>query len=130
MVVALAAIPPAPTATVLHAPAPAAVAPAPVLPMHATPAVPAATHKGWTPWLQVAAVRSEQDVQREWHRLQARLPDLLGGRSLTVSQGEAHDHTYWRLRTGGFASLADVNALCLRIRSAGGTCLAVVTSDT
>jgi hypothetical protein len=88
------------------------------------------THAGRTPWLQLAAVRSASDVPFEWHRLQARLPDLLAGRSLTVSQGEANDHPSWRLRTGGFASLADANALCLRIRMVGGKCLAVISSGT
>jgi Flp pilus assembly protein TadD len=119
---------PAVVAAAPREPAPAlvAAAPAPAPPVHAV--APAATQPGWTPWLQLAAVRSEHDVQYEWHRLQTRLPELLGGRSLTVSQSDSRDHTYWRLRTGDFANLADANALCLRIRSAGGNCFAVVTS--
>ena len=138
MVVAAASIPtpvspaaprvpaPAVVAAAPPVPAPAVVAAAPVPPVHAV--APAATQPGWTPWLQLAAVRSEHDVQYEWHRLQTRLPELLSGRSLTVSQSDLRDHTYWRLRTGDFANLADANALCLRIRSAGGNCFAVVTS--
>ncbi len=133
MVVAMAAAPAWRSAAVPSVPAPAVVAgqPAPEPPVHAAASeAPAATHSGQTSWVQLAAVRSEQDVQFEWHRLQALLPDLLGGRSLTVTEGEVHEQTYWRLRTGGFASLADANALCLRIRLVGGKCLAVVTSGT
>jgi Flp pilus assembly protein TadD len=132
MVVAAAAIPRPPAAD-RSVPAPGVVShvPAPVPPAtSAASDAPTVTHAGGTPWLQLAAVRSASDVPFEWHRLQARLPDLLAGRNLTVSQGEANDHPSWRLRTGGFASLADANALCLRIRMVGGKCLAVISSGT
>ncbi len=132
MVVAAAAIPRPPAADG-SVPAPAVVSrlSAPVPPAtSAASDAPTVTQAGGTPWLQLAAVRSASDVPFEWHRLQARLPDLLAGRSLTVSQGEANDHPSWRLRTGGFASLADANALCLRIRMVGGKCLAVISSGT
>ena len=82
---------------------------------------------GRTSWVQVAAVRSEHDVQYEWHRLQTRMPDLLRGRSLSIAHGEAHGHTFWRLRTGGFASVAEANALCQELRAVGANCLTVVT---
>jgi hypothetical protein len=131
MVVGSAAIASPVPGIALHVPAPpgVAAAPTPVLTRHTAVApAAAATDAGSIPWLQVAAIRSENDVAYEWHRQQTRLPDLLGGRTLTVSHGETHDHTYWRLRTSGFASLAEANALCLRIRVAGGDCFAFVTS--
>jgi hypothetical protein len=109
-------------------PAHAAVVPESAVTTNAEP--PAATHTGRTAWLQLAAVRSEQDVQFEWRRLQARWPELLDGRSLTVSQEDAHDHSYWRLRTGGFASLVDATTLCQKIRLVGGRCFALISGGT
>ena len=79
--------------------------------------------------VQLAAVRSEQSVAYEWRRLQTRMPSLLGGRALTVSQSQNNSQNYWRLRTGGFANLAEANQFCAKVRAAGSGCLPVVTQS-
>src|SRR5208337_5692580 len=58
------------------------------------------------PYVQVAALGSQQAASSEWEQLRAKIPDLLSGHSPTVQQAEVNGRTYWRLRTTGFVTMA------------------------
>ncbi|HLB98303.1 MAG TPA: SPOR domain-containing protein, partial [Acetobacteraceae bacterium] len=77
---------------------------------------------GQQPYVQVAAVGTQQAASSEWERLRAKTPDLMSGRSPTVQQAEVNGRMFWRLRTTGFVTLADANAFCGRLQAAGSNC--------
>jgi len=77
---------------------------------------------GQQPYVQVAALGSQQAASSEWERLRAKTPDLMSGRSPTVQQAEVNGRMFWRLRTTGFVTLADANAFCGRLQAAGSNC--------
>ncbi len=74
------------------------------------------------PYVQVAALDSQQAASSEWEQLRAKMPDLLSGRSPTVQQAEVNGRMYWRLRTTGFVTLAEANAFCGRLQATGSDC--------
>jgi hypothetical protein len=76
-------------------------------------------------YVQMASLDSEQAARVEWQRMRARWPDLFGDRSPAVEKAEVRDRTYWRLRTGGFSSVADANEFCGRLRATGANCWTV-----
>jgi hypothetical protein len=112
----------APPAT---APAPVALAPAPQTKAaaprpdaaRATP-VPA----GHGAQVQLAAMASEQLAREEWQRLEHKMPSLFGGRKPEVTRIEHDGKTFWRLRTGGFASAADATSFCDKLKAKGAGC--------
>jgi Flp pilus assembly protein TadD len=73
-----------------------------------------------TAFVQLASLYSAEDAAYEWRRLSRRMPDVLSGREPTVTPAVAHGQTYWCLRTFGFPSLADAQAMCLRMLGASG----------
>jgi hypothetical protein len=73
--------------------------------------------------VQLAAVGSEEAALSEWQRLSHRMPDLLSGRQPTVSKTEHGGRTYYRLRTGGFADIAQATAFCEQVRAKGNGCM-------
>jgi len=105
-----AARPPAPAASASVAPLPAAAAP------------PAAAPAAAGPMVQLAAVDNKPAAQAEWQRLAKRMPDVLGGKRLVMQRAERDGHAVWRVRTGGFADVADATGFCARIRAKGGAC--------
>ncbi len=110
--------PGAPRDAASHPPASAAI-PAPVAAARPD-AAPAAGTQG--AMVQLAALDSEQGATTEWQRLQHRMPELLGSRRPEV-QRAAHDgHPIWRLRTGGFATLAQAAEFCIQVRAKGTGC--------
>lgn len=104
----------APAASTPAAPAPAAASPV-------AAALPAPV-AGAGPMVQLAAVDNEPAAQAEWQRLAKRMPDVLGGKRLTMQRAEHDGHAVWRVRTGGFADTADANGFCARVRAKGGVC--------
>ena len=95
--------------------APAAAAPAPV----AASSAPAAAGGGAV--VQLGALASEGAAQAEWQKLVRAVPEL-SGRAPIVQKTEHDGRTLWRLRTGGFADVADATAFCVRVRGKGGAC--------
>ncbi len=75
--------------------------------------------------VQLAAAPSESAAQAQWQRLQSRLGDLFATHAPNIVKVEQNGRSFWRLRTGGFDSLAQATAFCERVRSAGADCMAL-----
>ncbi len=107
-----------PPAAAAQRPAVAVQVPAPVPAQVSRPAaIPAAG-----PLVQLAAVDSERTAQSEWQRLARRMPDLLTDRRPVLQRMDRDGHLVWRVRTGGFADIAEATSFCARVRSKGGAC--------
>ena len=89
-------------------------------------AMPAASYRGPAAagvQVQFAASPSKADAQAAWQQLRHRMPRLLVGRE-PIFIKVAHDGgDFWRLRTDGFATVADADAFCAQVRSAGAACV-------
>ena len=72
--------------------------------------------------VQLTAVNSEDAAKSEWQRLSKRLPDLLGQRKPAFSKTEHDGKAMWRVRTGGFADVAQATAFCDKVRAKGAGC--------
>jgi SPOR domain len=130
---AAAAPPPPPVAHTAETPKPpgAVAASNPVPAANSlTPAVVAADRRPSPPAIgashgtlvQLAALSSEQAAREEWGLLAKRMPQLLSGKQPSVSKVEHDGRTYWRLRTGGFADMAQATTFCMRMRAKGASC--------
>jgi Flp pilus assembly protein TadD len=73
--------------------------------------------------VQLSVAPSEDAANAEWQRLQAKLPEVMGGRLPLIERGEREGKSFWRLRTGGFHSPTEARDFCATVRSAGGSCL-------
>lgn len=129
---------PAPAAGAAPAPqpAPGALAAPGTSPLPDTPARPAAkTAPVATPatasspksaagavMVQLAAVDSEAVAQTEWQRLIRRMPDLLSDRRPVYQKIERDGRTIVRIRTGGFADIAEATEFCGKLKAKGGNC--------
>jgi len=106
---ALAAAPPVPAAPD-HKPAAHPVVLAAAHPAEARPAAHGTD-------VQLGAVDSEAAAQQEWARLSRKAPELLASRRPAFSPAERGGQTFWRLRTGGFSSVAEATTFCERARA-------------
>jgi hypothetical protein len=78
--------------------------------------------------VQLAALDSEASAHVEWDRLSRRMPDLLNGRQPLFSRADRDGHVFWRVRTAGFADLAEARGFCVHVRAAaGGGCTVLVS---
>ncbi len=113
-----------------HAPAVEAPdQPAPVAPPVPAPTpVPAPAPEAATPAavgryaVQLAALDSDRAARSEWSRLARKAPALFGDRTpevLPVSRGGTQ---FFRLRTGGFSSIAEATGFCGKVKAAGIAC--------
>jgi SPOR domain len=113
-------------------PAPAArprpAAPQPV-PLNKPPAnetasaAPMATASGGYA-VQVSSQHSEEEAQSSFRALQAKYPDLLGGREPIIRRADlGAKGIYFRAMAGPYASADQANELCSKLKAAGGSCI-------
>jgi hypothetical protein len=74
------------------------------------------------PTVQLAALGSEDAARAEWAQLAKKMPELLNGRQPTYSRTERDGRTFWRVRTTGFADVAQARSFCERVRAKNGGC--------
>jgi hypothetical protein len=117
------AVTPPPPPVTAAIPAPVAAVPPPAPPNPVAAAV--ETHlpaSGHQTMVQLAALTSEEAARKEWQQLTRRMPELLNGRQPLYSRTERDGHTFWRVRTSGFADAAQARAFCEHVRAKGGSC--------
>lgn len=115
------------------APAPAPAKPAAKKPVAEAPAKPATPEKPEAPSavaggkyrVQLAALQSEAQAMQEWSRLKTRYPTLFGDRTPVIEKIVRDNAVFYRLRVGGFASIADTRAFCGAVRDRGLACAQV-----
>ena len=77
--------------------------------------------------IHVASVRDAADVPGEWRRLSKRNPVLGGLEPQAPTTVEVPgEGTFYRVMGGAFTTTAEAQAVCERVRSAGGYCAIVV----
>jgi len=124
----LLAPPPAPPATRSAAASGVETANPPAAATKVTPPKPAAAAEshasdpGHPASVQIAALASEDAARKEWQQLEKRMPELLGGKQPVFSRIERGGHTFWRIRTAGFADVAQARSFCDHVRSKGAGC--------
>jgi hypothetical protein len=126
---ALRTVPAAPPAVTTAAPVAAALPlpPPPITKQAVALAAPAAAEahppaSAHQAMVQLAALTSEEAARSEWQQLAKRMPDLLNGRQPVFSRTERYGHTFWRVRTAGFADAAQARTFCDRVRAKGAGC--------
>jgi hypothetical protein len=120
--------PEAPAAAAPVRPRPAPVQPAPPSKppanetASAAPAVPVATGGGYA--VQISSQRSEEEAQSSFRDLQAKYPDLLGGRTPIIRRADlGAKGIFFRAMVGPFTSADQATELCSNLKAAGGSCL-------
>src|SRR5262249_25171596 len=93
-----------------------------VTPPAAAPAP--ATSVGGGTFVQLSSQRSEGEAQAAYRSLQAKYPNQLGGRDLSIQKVDLGSKgTYYRARVGPFADANEANELCSSLKAVGGQCL-------
>jgi len=77
---------------------------------------------GHVPTVQLGALDSEAAARGKWQQLSHRFPNLLNGKQPVFSHTERDGRTFWRVRTAGFANVAQAHRFCDHLRTAGGGC--------
>ena len=72
--------------------------------------------------VQLAALASQSAAVREWERLAHRMPTLFEGRRPIFAEAHVSGHTFWRVRTAGFATVPDAARFCSDVRAQGAAC--------
>lgn len=77
--------------------------------------------------IQLAAVSSAEDANRQWQRLMEKNKDLLGGLHLMVEKVEvpAKKQTLYRIQAGPFKSEAEAKDLCAKLSARKVSCFFV-----
>jgi hypothetical protein len=113
-------------ATVVQADIDAKSAPKETLAPAAKPALPLVAMTDPEPvggtWVQLAAFESQQAAEQDWGKMAEKMPKMFDGHRPQVVQGYIAGRVIYRLRTGGFATLAAANAFCGEVRAKGGDC--------
>jgi len=85
-------------------------------------AAPATSGGGYA--VQVSSLRSEQEAQSSFRALQAKYPNLLGGRQPVIRRADlGAKGIYYRAMVGPFDSADQATDLCTNLKAAGGSCL-------
>ena len=72
--------------------------------------------------VQLGSLDHEAAARRLWRQLAIRLPDLLDAKTPSIRRAEVQGRTFWRLRTGGFASRTEATSFCQALKSEGQGC--------
>jgi SPOR domain len=89
----------------------------------AAPAAPISTTSGGYA-VQVSSQRSEEEAQSSFRDLQAKYPDLLGGRTPIIRRADlGAKGIFFRAMVGPFGSSDQATELCSNLKAAGGSCL-------
>ncbi len=73
--------------------------------------------------IQLAALRSEEDAEREVTRLKGRFPGLLGDARLKVYKADVNGVPYFRVRTESVPDKAEVFQMCARLKNSQQDCM-------
>jgi cell division septation protein DedD len=83
---------------------------------------PVATGGGYA--VQVSSQRSEEEAQSSFRDLQAKYPDLLGGRTPIIRRADlGAKGIFFRAMVGPVTSADQATELCSNLKAAGGSCL-------
>jgi hypothetical protein len=97
---------------------------APAAPTRLAAVPPAAAAASSGPHVQLSSQRSENDAHLAFRNLQAKFPNLLGDRQLTVRRADLGNRgIYYRAMVGPFASVDQATQFCGSLKSAGGQCV-------
>jgi hypothetical protein len=118
------AVAPPPPPAIVAAPKPVPAVVKPIVAAAAVPPKPTAppAASGHYATVQLAALTSEEAARGEWQALSKRMPELLAGRQPSYSRTEHDGHTFWRVRTTGFADAAQARGFCDKVRAKGAGC--------
>jgi hypothetical protein len=95
-----------------------------VAPQAAAPAPATSSSPGGGAFVQVSSQRSEGEAQAAYRSLQAKYPNQLNGRELSIQKADlGAKGTYYRAMIGPFASANEASAWCSSLKAAGGQCL-------
>ncbi|MEA3534788.1 SPOR domain-containing protein [Rhizobium sp. CC-YZS058] len=73
--------------------------------------------------VQIASLPSEADAKASSTKMASKFGSVIGGRAMDIKKAEiAGKGTYYRVRVQG-GSKDEANALCAKLKSAGGSCL-------
>jgi hypothetical protein len=112
-----------PPAAAPQAPVASRPAPAPAAQPDPPSVAPAA---GGSYFVQLAALRSEQEARSAWDRFKKANPDLLGRLSVAVRAADLGARgTYYRVQAGPFADNGAAQDLCDKLKSRNQGCLVV-----
>ena len=74
--------------------------------------------------VQVSSQRSEEEAQSSFRDLQAKYPNLLGGRAPIIRRADlGAKGIFFRAMVGPFSSADEATTLCSNLKAAGGSCL-------
>jgi cell division septation protein DedD len=74
--------------------------------------------------VQVSSQHSEAEVQDSFRALQAKYPDVLGGKQPIIRRADlGAKGIFFRAMVGPFASADQATDLCSKLKAAGGNCL-------
>jgi hypothetical protein len=72
----------------------------------------------------VSSQHSEAEVQDSFRALQAKYPDVLGGKQPMIRRADLGTKgIYYRALVGPFASAEEAASMCSSLKAAGGSCL-------
>jgi hypothetical protein len=72
--------------------------------------------------VQLAAFESQAAAEQDWGRMAEKMPELFTRHKPEVDRVSLAGRTVFRLRTGGFPSIAAATEFCAAIREKGGDC--------
>ena len=85
----------------------------------------ASTATGGKYRVQLAALQTEAQAQQEWTRLKTRYSTLFADRTPVIEKVQRDNAIFYRLRVGGFASVAETRSFCSAARERGLGCTQV-----